>query len=35
MTIFGVTFMVLSVGFVVGLCSWCFARVLSLPAEHE
>lgn len=35
MTAFGVTFMVLSVGFVVGLCYWCFAKVLSLPAETE
>jgi hypothetical protein len=35
MTVGGWIFMCVSVGFVWGLCLWCFSKVLTLPPEGE
>ena len=35
MTALGWTFLTLSLGFVVGLCVWCYHRVLTAPSEIE
>ena len=35
MTVGGWIFMIVSVGFVVGLVSYCFYRVLTLPDDRE
>jgi hypothetical protein len=35
MTTGGWIFMLGSIGFVVGLASWCFYRILILPEERE
>jgi hypothetical protein len=35
MTTGGLLFMLVSVGFVAGLCFWCFYRVLRHPAGRD
>ncbi len=35
MTLGGMIFMAISVGFVVVLVTWCFRRVLSAPADER
>ena len=35
MTLPAIVFMTLSVGFVTGLCAWCYWKVLSAPEVPE